>query len=212
MTTRDKILELLKTEGAMTSQALAQRLAITPMAVKLQLYDLEKEGVVSADISPQGRGRPSKAWRLTEDSDRFFPNAHAALSRDILVGIRRTLGEQALDKVLQGRAAEQLARYTEALRSCRTLEAKLEQLARLRSEEGYMATFDTIEGVAVLIENHCPICSAAKECVKLCSSELELFQRVLGPSLSVERSEHIVAGARRCVYRISPIKGPDVKG
>ncbi len=186
----------------MTSQSLAKRLAVTPMAVKLQLYELEREGFVGAEAGPRGRGRPSKVWRLSAASDRLFPNAHEALSRDILIGIRRTLGEGALEKVLEGRAAEQFARYSEALKSCQTIEDKLRQLAHLRSEEGYMASFDTLDGVPVLIENHCPICSAARECVKLCSSELELFQRVLGPSLKVERSEHILAGARRCVYTV----------
>jgi predicted ArsR family transcriptional regulator len=204
MSTRSEILALLKTSGAMSSQDLSKRLGITPMAVKLQLYDLEAEGVVCAEVGPRSRGRPSKLWKLTEIADQFFPNSHAALSRDILVGIRKTLGEQALDRVLEARAAEQYARYANELRSCITLAEKMTRLAELRSEEGYMACVETIDSQMVLVENHCPICAAAKECVKLCSGELELFQKALGSKLLVERTEHIVSGGRRCVYTVRP--------
>ena len=204
MSTRNEILHLLKTSGAQSSQALAKRLGITPMAVKLQLYDLESEGIVCAEPGPCTRGRPSKLWKLTEAADQFFPNSHAVLSRDILVGIRKTLGEAALDQVLEVRAHEQRTRYTQELRMCPTLPAKLARLAELRSEEGYMASIDTVENTTVLVENHCPICAAAKECVKLCSGELELFRNALGDEVTVERTEHIVAGDRRCMYSIQP--------
>lgn len=205
MSTRNEILALLKTSGATSSQALSKQLGITPMAVKLQLYDLASEGLVSAEQGPSSRGRPSKLWKLTEAADNFFPNSHAALSRDILVGIRKALGEQALDQVLDARASEQHERYSRELQSCQTLSAKLDRLAQLRSEEGYMACIDTIDDKPVLIENHCPICTAAKECLKLCSGELDLFQKALGDEVSVERTEHIASGARRCVYTIQPI-------
>jgi len=59
------------------------------------------------------------------------------------------------------------------------------------------------DGSLLLIENHCPICVAAKACQGFCRSELALFQETLGRDVSVARDEHIVAGARRCVYKIS---------
>jgi predicted ArsR family transcriptional regulator len=58
-------------------------------------------------------------------------------------------------------------------------------------------------GGYVLVENHCPICVAATSCQGFCRAELDTFREVLGPDASVERTEHIVAGDRRCAYRIS---------
>jgi predicted ArsR family transcriptional regulator len=55
----------------------------------------------------------------------------------------------------------------------------------------------------LLIEDHCPICAAAQSCQGFCRSELQLFREVLGAEASVTREEHLLAGARRCVYRIS---------
>jgi predicted ArsR family transcriptional regulator len=207
MSTKREILELLKQQGAMSSQALAQRLSLTAMAVKLQLYELEGEGIVESAVAPaSGRGRPCKLWRLTEKSEPLFPNAHAALSRDILTGIRRTLGERALNQVLDARAEEQLARYQAALKPRAPLHEKLKRLAELRTEEGYMACIEKVEGTLALVENHCPICSAARECVKLCSSELDLFRKLLGPTYAIERTEHIIEGARRCAYKVTELR------
>ena len=58
------------------------------------------------------------------------------------------------------------------------------------------------DGSLTLIENHCPIRAAAGVCSSLCRAELELFQALLGDDLSVERTEHMLDGARRCAYRI----------
>lgn len=58
------------------------------------------------------------------------------------------------------------------------------------------------DGSFLLIQNHCPISAAAKVCAKLCDAEIEVFRRILGEGVAIERAEHIVAGTRRCVYRI----------
>ena len=59
------------------------------------------------------------------------------------------------------------------------------------------------DGGLLLIEHHCPICDAAKACQAFCSTELELFQAVLGPDVSVKREQHLLSGSERCVYRVS---------
>jgi predicted ArsR family transcriptional regulator len=55
----------------------------------------------------------------------------------------------------------------------------------------------------VLVESHCPICVAATACRGFCRAELDTFRAVLGPGASVERTEHIVQGDRRCAYRVT---------
>ena len=84
------------------------------------------------------------------------------------------------------------------------LDRKVASLAAIRRREGYMAEWRRRDGGFVLIENHCPICAAATACQGLCRDELRLFREVLGPGVRVERSEHVLDGARRCAYRITP--------
>ena len=84
------------------------------------------------------------------------------------------------------------------------MRARLAKLAEIRNEEGYMAdVLEAGDGTPLLVENHCPICSAATACSGLCRAELDVFQRVLGERVSVEREEHILSGARRCTYRVT---------
>ncbi len=40
----------------------------------------------------------------------------------------------------------------------------------------------------------------------LCRSELTIFRAVLGVDIIVERVDHILAGARRCAYRVSKLQ------
>jgi predicted ArsR family transcriptional regulator len=107
--------------------------------------------------------------------------------------------------VLTSRYTKQRAQYAERIPPSLGLAQKVRELGRLRTDEGYMAevTRDGETGF-VLIENHCPICAAATACQGFCAKELDLFRAVLGPGVTVERSEHIVSGDRRCVYRITP--------
>ena len=93
--------------------------------------------------------------------------------------------------------------YSKRIRPGDTLEKKLRELAKVRTEEGYMAEVRKDEGGYLLVENHCPICAAANACQGFCSTELDLFRSVLGPDVEVERAEHIIKGDQRCVYRVS---------
>src|SRR5256885_636838 len=76
-------------------------------------------------------------------------------------------------------------------------------LTPLQNRGGYVAEAGAEGDGYLLVENHCPICGAAAACQGFCRAELETFRAVLGPDASVERTEHIVQGDRRCAYRVS---------
>ena len=201
--TRNKILDMLKREGPSDAGPLADKLGITAMAVRQHLYDLAADGLVDSSDRPRGVGRPLKIWSLTGAADRFFPSGYAELTADLIGSMRQAFGEEGLDKIVATRLSSQTQAYRSRLAGCRTLRDKLGELAVLRTEEGYMAKVEEEDGNYLFLENHCPICAAARLCTGLCTSELQLFRSVLGADVTVERSEHILSGARRCAYRIS---------
>jgi predicted ArsR family transcriptional regulator len=91
------------------------------------------------------------------------------------------------------------------------LQDRVQRLAELRADEGYLAEAKRLDdgprnghGGVMLIEHHCPIRDAARACGALCSAELETFQRVLGPEVTVTRVQHVLSGDRRCAYRVEP--------
>jgi predicted ArsR family transcriptional regulator len=202
--TRRAIINLLKQSGAMDSQELSERLGVSAMAVRQHLYALQDEQLVTYQEESRAMGRPAKLWQLTPAADRFFPDGYAELTLSLIDSVREAFGEAGLDRLLDVKTGHQIAAYQALLSSQEELRQRLEALASLRTNEGYMAEIQSLDdGSFLLIENHCPICAAATACTGLCARELDVFGRVLGQGVTVERTEHIVAGARRCVYRVS---------
>jgi predicted ArsR family transcriptional regulator len=199
----ERILFLLKTRGPATAAALARTLRITSAGVRQHLARLGAEGLVEHRDQRLGVGRPKRHWRVTPKADSRFPDSHAQMTVEILESARKAFGAGGLDRLIRERELASLSRYKSALRGARTLSERVRRLAALRSAEGYMAESSTSrDGSLLLVENHCPICAAARACQGFCRSELDLFRSVL-KGATVERTDHILAGARRCAYRIS---------
>jgi predicted ArsR family transcriptional regulator len=198
------VLDLLKRRGPSEANDIASVLGVTAMAVRQHLYSLEDDGLVTFAAAPRdgGRGRPAKLWRAEAMADALFADAHADLSVELIGNIRQVFGERGLDKLIARRTAQQITAYRAALAQATTLKDKVKRLARLRSEAGYMAEAVPNGDGFLLIENHCPICRAAAACTGLCRQELEVFRAALGRGIVIKRTDHILAGARRCAYSI----------
>lgn len=204
-TGRAAVRELLKREGPISADSAAESLGITAMAVRQHLYALEAEGHADYDEQSRPRGRPVKLWRATDAADSHFADAHSALASDLIGQVKKAFGEEGLDRLLKLRNADLEQMYRSKTDKAQTLKAKLDALAKIRSAEGYMADVrrEPETGHWLFVENHCPICAAARLCTGLCREELALFHRVLGKGVRVERVSHILAGAGRCAYRVT---------
>jgi predicted ArsR family transcriptional regulator len=200
----DRLLVQLKTRGPQSAAELGAALGVTGEAARQQLAKLTADGLVEAMAEAGGVGRPKQVFRLTAAGHARFPDAHAELTVQLLRTVRTELGEGALGRLLSAREAAARASYLAEMAGAADLGERVARLADIRRREGYMAEWWAEGDGFVLVENHCPICAAATACQGFCESELSLFRATLGPGVAVERTEHIVAGARRCAYRISP--------
>lgn len=202
--TRRAIVKLLKQEGLLDAEALASRLNITAMAVRQHLYALQKDDLVTYQEEPRPMGRPAKLWQLTSAADHLFPDGYAELTLSLINSMKEAFGEEGLERLLAIRTREQIAAYQAIVPRSGSLRQRLEALAQQRTEEGYMAQVQAqADGTFLLSERHCPICVAASACTGLCRMELNVFQATLSEDVTIERIEHILAGERRCVYRVS---------
>lgn len=202
-TTVDRILFRLKTRGPESIAALSEAFGVTTEAVRQLLVKLEADGLVTFEDQRAGRGRPKRLWRLTDAGHGRFPDRHSDLTVGLLDAVRAEFGEAGLDRLIARREADQRAAYAQATAGAAGLEARVAKLVELRDREGYMAEWQREEdGSLLLIENHCPICAAAAKCQNLCRSELAVFQEALGQDVVVERVDHVLAGGRRCAYRV----------
>jgi predicted ArsR family transcriptional regulator len=200
-----RVLHALKAAGPQTAEALGRKLGMTAVGARQHLTRLQEDDLVAAADRNAGVGRPKRVWSLTEAGHARFPDNHAGLTLELIAAIRKTGGEAMLDQVIGLREQAALKTYRTRLEGAKTLREKVKRLAAIRSEEGYMARAEPgKDGALLLVENHCPICVAAKSCQGFCRSELALFRTVLGEDVAVERTEHVLGGAHRCVYRVSP--------
>lgn len=203
---KDQILHVLKVQGAQTATALADELQVSPMAIRQHLQTLKAEQWVTYREERRPMGRPVKLWQLTEQSAERFPNRHADLMVDLLRSIQTVFGSDGVDKLVTERSQRQIQTYQSKLTDLVTeqnWQHQVRAIAQLRTQEGYMAeVIDQPDGNLLLIENHCPICTAAQNCQQLCGAELEVFKAILGEAIAIERVEHILEGDRRCAYLV----------
>ena len=205
MKSSDQILFLLKTRGARSAQEVAEHLGMTSMGARRQLEAAQEKGLVETQDVPSKIGRPARQWCLTTAGHARFPDRHSDLTVQLIDQARVVFGEAGLERLIAARDEAIEANYMLALGEQLDMAARAAALAQIRNAEGYMAdTQVQPDGSVLLIENHCPVCAAAKACQNFCRSELDIFQRVMGEACRVERTEHILAGARRCVYVIRP--------
>ncbi|ADZ44379.1 TPA: transcriptional regulator [Yersinia enterocolitica] len=197
----ERLLLLLKTRGPLQATDAGKILGTTGEAARQQFVKLAKDGLVVAVAQAKGVGRPIQLWQLTDAGNARFPDAHGELTVQLLRMVRTKLGEEALNLLIDTREQETRKLYCEAMQGAQSIDERVKRLVAIRSQEGYMAECQTqADGSILLIENHCPICAAATRCQGFCRAELEVFREAL--QAPVERTEHILSGSRRCVYRV----------
>ncbi len=193
------LVQLLKQRGGLTVQVIAEALGITQVAVRKHLDALEEQRMVVAQRMPLPRGRPNFVYHLTELADSFFPQTYDQLAVELLDDLVALDGEEKLDRLFQART-ERLSRTYQLRLADKDLPERLEELARLRDEEGYMAVLERKAGSFVLREHNCPIYDVAQRHREACNCEQELFKRVLNKD--VKREMTMVDGQPCCEYRI----------
>lgn len=188
----------------MTAQQLAAEMGISSVGVRQHLAVLARDGIVQHEaVLTPGKGRPKVVFSLAEGADMFFPKSYHELMLELLDGLRQSYGDEALEDIFARRLGDQTKAYAERMQGM-TFAEKVEELARIRDESGYVAEATTADGETIALrEHHCPIFEVAKKYPQACRYELELFRKVLGRDVKVERREHLPQGGTMCSYHIA---------
>ncbi|WP_411380083.1 helix-turn-helix transcriptional regulator [Pseudomonas sp. MPB26] len=203
--TAERILFLLKTRGPLKTTELASLLELTFEAARQQIQKLQASELILGVSAPtSGAGRPSLKWALTDTAHNKFPDSHSVLTLHLIESIEGVFGSDGIEKIITSMEATNRQEYVQACSQASSLEEKVAILVRIRELAGYMAHMEPAGEGWLLIENHCPICAAARKCQGFCRSELQIFRAAMGEDTLVERCEHLISGDRRCVYNIQP--------
>jgi predicted ArsR family transcriptional regulator len=164
-------------------EELANVMKISRMAVHKHLDLLQQRGLVEG-IETRGHvGRPKMVYQLTSQSKSVFPKSYGAIATHALDFIERNMGKEGVKKVLYERQVELFDQYYKRLKGL-DFNKQVKELARIRDEEGYIAeSRSKSDGKHVLLEYNCPIIHIAEKHWEACSTETELFEKLLGANI-----------------------------
>jgi predicted ArsR family transcriptional regulator len=197
--TRQRVARSILENGPSTAAALADRLALTPAAVRRHLDHLLAEGALEAReprvASGRGRGRPAKVFALTESGHTYFTQQYDDLAVQALRFLAETGGEEAVKAFAERRVAFIEDQFDGVLADNPQL-TPAEALAQVFTGEGYAASVRDLPMGEQLCQQHCPVSHVAHEFPQLCEAETEAISRVLGSH--VQRLATIAHGDGVC--------------
>jgi DeoR family transcriptional regulator, suf operon transcriptional repressor len=194
------VLTLLKRSPGASLQEVAAGLGVSKVAALGHLQRLESDGLVERSYAAGHVGRPRVLFRLTDQGVSLFPHGYTEMSLCALEFIERRLGRPAVGELLSQRAGEVADRNWTRLQDG-SLPSRVAELARIRTEGGYMAEVAGRRRSSVeLVEHNCPILAIAKRFPEACETERRLFESMLHANVDV--SHRVVAGDPICRFLI----------
>jgi predicted ArsR family transcriptional regulator len=200
---RSAIIDLLKINGAMSVEQLAQELEVSKVCVRRHLGLLESDGLISYEQQRHERGRPRFIYRLTEKARCLFPQIYDEFAKEVLLQLQRQFGDEGLELVLSARADGLIAELREELEGL-NFDESVKYLAKVISAKGYLADARRMrDGTYRLRQRNCPTENLAIAYPHVCDQEVRIYRESLG--CDVIRECRIADGARACEFRIVPL-------
>lgn len=190
---------LLFSRGPQTVAALSGELGLTPAAIRRHLDAMLANGQVAPrplrSAGPRGRGRPARAFALSDAGHAAMPNAYDDLAGAALRYLSVTDGAQAVAEFARARVGELEARYRPLL-SAAPQEQRAHALAEALSVDGYAASTKPAAAGMQICQHHCPVQHVAEQFPELCDAETAAIGRLLGSH--VQRLATIAHGDGVC--------------
>ncbi len=192
------LLDALKRRGAATTAELAAELDLNPETVRDHLRTLTAHGLARRLGSARGgRGRPELLYGLAPAAEALFPRREGEVLRRLAAYLRETGNEELLAAFFMRLVDE---RRADALARVRELEGRerLDEVARILTELGFMAVVEGSVEAPRLRLCHCPLRELVDETAIPCRVEIGFVAELLGERLA--RVSHIPAGDPACSY------------
>ena len=203
---KKKLLYYLKIMQQAGLEELASVMKVSRMAVHKHLALLQQRDLVESTEIRGHVGRPRIVYRLTGQSKSVFPKSYSAIATHALDFIEKNMGKDAVKRVLYERQSELFDQYYKRLKGL-DFDKQVKELARIRDEEGYIAESkkSKSDGKHILLEYNCPIIHIAEKHWEACSTETELFEKLLGAK--IETTHRAAKGDSVCRFMIKERRG-----
>ena len=201
--TRERVARSILENGPSTAAALAERLTLTPAAVRRHLDQLVAAGALEAREpriqGARGRGRPARVFLLTDSGRDTFLQAYDDLAARALRFVRDSGGAEAVTEFARLRTAEIEDRFRGRVASADP-DDRVQALADALTADGYAASVRSTSGGDQICQHHCPVAHVAVEFPQLCEAETQVISRLVGTH--VQRLATIANGDGVCTTHI----------
>jgi predicted ArsR family transcriptional regulator len=208
--TRRGVARLLLEDGPITAAAIADALGLSMTAVRRHLDALVADGEAYTREARvrghRGRGRPAKAYLLTEAGRARFGHAYDDLAISAIRFLAETGGEEAVHAFAERRVASLVDAHRAAVTAAGDPEERAKALAAALTREGYAASTRQVGSGEQLCQHHCPVAHVAAEFPQLCEVETAAFADLLGTH--VQRLATIARGDAACTTHV-PLGNPE---
>lgn len=202
VTTKDKILHVLKKNVELSIREMMEHFTISEVAIRRHLNDLIREGFVKEKIIRQEIGRPYHLYSLTSKGHLTFPNQYEHLSSDILTDLEEVGGKEVVDEVLLQRKVREERELATKLRG-KNFSEKIKSLIQFQESKGYMVEYTELADGSYEIKNYnCPIYSLASKYKQICQNE-DVMYNSLFPQSDVVVQSCITDGENCCSWLIT---------
>jgi predicted ArsR family transcriptional regulator len=202
--TRQRVASSILEHGPSTAAELAERLGLTPAAIRRHLDVLLASGHIDARerrvYGARGRGRPAKVFVLTDAGRAVFYTAYDSLAIDALEFLAASAGSEAVTLFAESRMAKGEQRYQERMAHAAPEVTPAQALAGALSEDGYVASTLPSAIGEQLCQHHCPVAHVAERFPQICEVETAAFSRLLG--VHVQRLATIAHGDGVCTTHV----------
>lgn len=207
--TRRELLQLVKRKGSLSLDEAMEALDMARTTVREHLLRLERKGLVERSTERQGRGRPSLRYTMTPKAKILFPSRDGELMGRLLAFLNEEGAEELVGTFFEDYWNERTRRVKQKLEDVGEddLEKRLELLAEILEEEGFMPQIERGEGTITIRECNCPFPESVKQTHIPCKLEAAFYETLFGAE--VERSNYIPDGHPACTYELAPAAGPD---
>lgn len=196
---RGEVLVQLKRAQPLAAKQLAARMGLSLNAARHHLKELEAHGLVQYEREHRGVGAPAFAYRLTPAGEALFPRRYQETLTALLDSLVQQEGREAAIGLLESHLSGMARRLREDLKDASPTE-RLQAIAKVRSEQGYMAEAAGGDPSGILTEHNCAIQAVAERFPEICAAEARFLAEVLGAE--VDRREHILSGCSACEYHV----------
>lgn len=204
--TRERILQLIITDGPISANEVAKQLKLTAAGIRRHLSELQTQGHIVL-YEPVGKaagpGRPARFFIATPAGQNTLAKGYEKIAVAALSYVKERNGQAAIDEFADAEMAKLRSEITPKLEEAgNDTERRAEILAQELSKRGYAATIRSVPGAPILqlCQGHCPVQDVASQFPEICEAETRIIAQALG--VHVQRLATIASGEHVCTTSI----------